>query len=455
MKRLAIVMVLGGCVGAPPTGGDDTSSGDDAPADPDGGVPAIDPCETAIAIPLAGRPVDIMPPARLEGFAARMPCIDHGRARDAIESADTIWYDKHSLVPGYQDSFGDNQVLPIGMRPNTIDPQMINLAVPGGHAQVFSSVGVFHFPFGKPIGPAENVVVIDFWQPPRDGGSDLLPVVWWRRDANQYTHRVEWMFPAGTMFGEVLFVDDGGVLHPFEIRTRIRALDAWEVDIYRPFPRASDLAAAIAARRGERPEWASNAELDELVAHLEDATTLSAARLSGTHFGNAFPARDGFYDVLPAMTGAARDLLRELLRTTPFRSARGIAWKEDGGQRAWAASAAGGGSIVPEDYNAGVVEVSEASCDVCHRDAGRPFETWYPNIIAYGELWGGDETFTWHPFTEDAFVDENGEVVDFNYDNREIRPDFEDAGLIERFDAGVHSDAVYERIVREWTDWEY
>ena len=452
-----MLVVLAGCEVGDPVGGGDDDGGDDDPAsgDPDAGDdPAVDPCATPLVVPTGGRPVDVMPPARVAELAARLPCVVPGRLRDALESADTVWYDQHSLVPGYQDSFGDNVQLPIGMRPNTIDPVMINLAVPGGHAQVFSEVGVFHFPFGRPIGPVEDVAVVNLWQPPRDGAG-LAPVVWWRRDANAYTHRVEWIFPAGTLFAELLFLEVDGALWPFEIRTRERALDGWDVDIYRPFPRAADLAAAIEARRGERPAWADNAELDALVAHLGDPATLAPARVEAARFPGAFAARDGWFDELPATTGAAAELIRELLRTTPFRSAKDVAWKEDGGRRAWGAGAAGGGAIVPAGFNAGVFEVSRERCDDCHRDAGRPFETWYPNIIAYGELWGGDEIFTWHPFTEAAFVDEDGEVVDFNYDNREIRPDFVAAGLIEAYDQAVHGDDVYRRIVREWTDWEY
>src|SRR5690606_25086050 len=105
----------------------DTGSGSDSEPDP---------CATPVTVPLAGRPLDLMPPERLAEFAARVPCIVPGATRSTIESARTLWYDKHSLTPGYQDSFGDNQIAPIGMRPNTIDPGMINLAVPGGHQQI-------------------------------------------------------------------------------------------------------------------------------------------------------------------------------------------------------------------------------------------------------------------------------------------------------------------------------
>lgn len=432
--------------------GDDTGSGDDGRGS-GGGPGADDPCKTPVAVPISGRAIDLMPPLRLAEFAARMPCVGGG-LRATLESTDTLWYDRQSLTPGYQDSFGDNVVTPIGMRPNTIDAQLIDLAVPGGHAQIFSQPGFFHFPFGHPIGPVTNVTVVDFWQPPNGQGAPL-PVVYWQRDPNDYTHRVEWMFPVDTLFGELLLIDDGDQLRPFEIRTRKRTAGGWEVDVYRPFPSAIDLADAIEARRIARPEWANSPALAALVDQLRDPSSLAPLRVSASHFPGAFPSREGGLDALPTLTGSDAELIHELLVTTPFRSARGIAWKSGGGRTAWAAGAEGSGSIVPAGYNAGAIEVSEASCDGCHRDAGRPFKTWYDNILAYGELWGNDEIFTWHPFTLARFVDRNGDVVNFNNDNREIRRDLRDAGLIELYDPTHHPAARYQRIIREWTDFRY
>lgn len=450
-RTFVALLVIGACEASP--GGPGTT-GDDGPAPDAAGDPAVtDPCLTPTTIPTTGRELELMPPARLATIAARLPCVPAGALRDTIESAATFWYDKTSLTPGYQDSFGDNVVAPIGFRPNTIDPGLIDTAVPGGHAQIFSSLGVFHFPFGQPLGPVDDVQVVDFWQPARAGGT-VLPVVYWRRDPNQYTHRIEWMFPAGTVFGELLFMVDGGTLYPFEIRTRTRTVGGWEVDVYRPFPRATELADALERRRGERPEWAQSVPITRLVASLRDQQ-LATFGLASTHFPGAFPNRAAGIDALSGLAGSDADLIHELLRSTPFRSARGVPWKQSGTLTAWSAGAAGRGSIVPRGYAATAVEVSEGSCDGCHRDAGRPFKTWYSNILAYGELWGNDEIFTWHPFTLAKFVDAQGHVVDFNYDNRQIRPDFTAAGLVAPYQPALHGPTHYKRLVREWTDFAY
>jgi len=446
----AILFALYACSSqAPSTSGDDEPDADAAIVDP----PEGDPCADPVTVALTGRPIDLMPSARLATFAARLPCLAPGAVRSLVESPRTLWYDKTSLTPGYQDSFGDNVVTPIGFRPNTIDPGLINLAVPGGHAQIFSELGIFHFPFGHPIGQVTNVKVVDFWRLP-DAGDNYQPVVHWQRDPNAYTHRVEWMFPAGTVFGELMFLEEDGELHPFEIRLRTRTLTGWDVDALRPFPTAEDLAVAIETRRTDRPAWASSAALDAVIAQLRGGS-LSTFRIAATHFPGAFPARDAGIEKLPELTGSDAELIHELLRTTPFRSARGTYWKQQGSLSAWAAAAQGTGSIVPAGYNAAAVEVSEASCDSCHRDAGRPFETWYGNILAYGELWGNDETFTWHPFTQANFVDAQGAVVNFNNDNRVIRADFKAAGLIVPYQPAIHPTTVYQRIHREWTDFSY
>ena len=148
-------------------------------------------------------------------------------------------------------------------------------------------------------------------------------------------------------------------------------------------------------------------------------------------------------------------ILGELLVETPFRSARGQVWKQSGSLRTYAPTTRASFSIVPRSYAGGFLEVSEDSCDSCHRDAGRPFRDWHPDIIAYGELWGEDESFSWHPFETSRFVDSSGAVVSFNYDNREIRSDFVSGGVIERYDAGAHPGSIYQTLPGAWKGYAY
>lgn len=459
MRAPVVAVVLGlsaaACVGQISSGDDD---GDDDPGSPDGGGSgddgAVVPPDTSVHVPLdADRPVDIMPPPRLGMIAPRMPHVADPWLKGILESADTMWYDKLSIIPGYQDSFGDNVQLPIGMRPNSIDRQMIDLAVPGGHAQLFVEDGLFHFPFGRGIGGAARTdnFVVDFWHVPRDAGA-LLPVVWWQRDPNTYTHRVEWMFPAGTVLGEVLFQIDDGTWYPFEIRVRVREVDRWRVDVYRPFPRGEDLAAALDAAAEANPAWRT-ADVAALAAHARDSGTLQAASLGATHFAAAFPRLQGAEDVLPPLADPA--ILQALLMEVPFRSVKGIPWKQSGSLTTHAATTDASFHIVPRGYDGGFLEVSDEACRSCHQDAGRPFKDYYDNVLAYGELWGEDESFTWHPFDADNFVDANGDVRNFNHDNRRIRPDFTAGGVIAAYEPARHPATTWKKLPGPWKDYAY
>jgi hypothetical protein len=457
---LVVSLLAAACVGqldgGGGGGGDDDSGGDDDGGGPDAAPP--DPPDTSVHVPVdAERPVDIMPPPRLGMIAPRMPHVADPWLRGILESPDTMWYDKLSIIPGYQDSFGDNTELPIGMRPNTIDRQMIDLAVPGGHAQLFVEKGLFHFPFGRGIGGAARTdnFVVDFWHVPRDGGGALRPVVWWWRRPTSWHRRIEWMFPKDTVIGEVLFkVAGDGRWFPFEIRTRTRRIDGWTFDAFRPFPTAASLADALERKRQERPAWANDATIDALIAHLRDDGTLRAGELSGPQFDISFPTLAGAEDPLPAVGDPT--ILEELLMETPFVSARNAVWKQSGSLKAYAATTDAPFSIVPRGYNAGFIEVADATCERCHRDAARPFKDYYPSIMLYGELWGEDETFSWHPFDNSSFVDGDGDVVGFGPpDNREFRADFEQSGLFVPYDEAVHGDDVYRKIPRDWKDYIY
>ena len=451
MRRGFLVVMLAAACSTPAAaggGGDDTAA-PDAP----GGEP-VAPCDAAVTVdPAAARPAAMMPADRLAHVASRLPRVACGWLHDAIEDPDTMWFDRHSIIPGYQDSFGDNVIAPIGFRPNSIDRSLIDTAVPGGHAQIFSEKGLFRFPFGRPIAHQGDNLIVNFLRLPRGAGG-IDPVVWWRRDPNPYTHRYEWLFPKGTVTGEVLFVVRAdGTWFPFEIRARVRELDHWRAEVVRPFPTAASLADALEAKRVERPAWQAAADVTALIAHLRDASTLAPATLRATHFPGSFAAIAGAEDALPGLADPA--ILEELLLETPFASARGQVWKQSGGLVAYAATTAAPFHVVPRGYDGGFLQVDDQTCTRCHVDAGRPFKDYYDNILAYGELWGMDDVFTWHPFRTELFVDANGNVRNFNYDNRQLREDFVAGGVLAPFDAAAHGPDRYLRLPGAWKDFTY
>jgi hypothetical protein len=406
------------------------------------------------------RPVDILPADKVSEILSRLPPIDDAWLNDVLSNSDTMFYDRSVIVPGYQDSYGDNREFPVGFRPNTIDPGLI--AVPTGHRDLFIRIGEFNFPFGRTGGVdvAGNTFVVDFWKLPREGGS-LLPVVYWKREPSSFTHRWEWMFPIGTVFGEMIFVtDSSNASHIFEIRARTRLATGWASDAYRPFVTADDFARALERKRNEKAAWGANPAVNRLIQFLRDNSTLKATTLKATHYtgasssvGSAFPAVDGAVDPLPAVDDES--FIAEMLHENPFKSAKGATWKQNGSLTAYAASTQATFHIVPRNYNASLFEVSDTFCTRCHQDAGRPFRDYYPEVMLYGELWGEDDTFSWHPFDTKSFVDKNGAVVSFSSDNRKLRKDFVDAGLIVPYNTSTHTAARYQKLVRGWKNYIY
>src|SRR5205814_1001992 len=95
----------------------------------------------------------------------------------------------------------------------------------------------FMFPFRTVAGTdnVKNIKTLNFWLPPRQG-NQALPVKYWKLSSRG---RWRWAFPVGTVFGEVLYEKSpSGRWLPFEVRTRKRYLDGWDVAMFRPFKKA-------------------------------------------------------------------------------------------------------------------------------------------------------------------------------------------------------------------------
>lgn len=382
--------------------------------------------------------VDIMPPQKAAMYKALLPRVWDQELHTILNSPETMWYDEESIVPSYQDSMGD----PEGNRPNTIQSFLIDAAVPGGHARLFSKRGRFNFPFatgGADL--SDNMVKINFWSAPRHGGQ-VLPVVYWRLEFSRW----RWMFPVGTAIGEVMMVKfSDGDLRVFEVRMRKRTADGWVNSVFRPFPAAWSLADAI---KFARPNWEQMPSLRNLVQHLLNENTFTPRTLETKAFPGTFETLSGHLDYIPDFGDPA--LVKELLKDTPFRSAAGIPWKTNGRQVTYAASTKSHDSIVPRSYDSGLLSVDDVTCRRCHKDAGRGIRDFHFDLILYGELWGEDEIFSWHPFDTKSFVQPSGDVANFNDDNRRLREDFAGAGLVAKYSPGAHPPSVYKEIPRDW-----
>ena len=343
-------------------------------------------------LPLRDGFVEFMPEHDLTPLKRALPQVADSEVNEILQSEDTMWYDEDSMVFLYQDSIetvtgGRANCVgrDVGER-NANNPAIAKLM------NYFGPDYRFMFPFRTAAG-TDNVTnsrVINFWAPPQKNGQ-TLPVRWWQLSSRG---RWRWAFPKDTYFGEVLFqkAPDGQWI-VFEIRTRKRYLDGWEVNVFRPFPTASSFASGIMKKR---PDWAFNFELRKMIQHLENPATLIPNRWESKPYGKVFPPIQGALDPLPEISDWRT--IAELLQETTFQSAEGAIWKEHGGLQTYAPASKSDFSLVPRGYEMGMIPVNEVSCNRCHQQTGRRLSTFEFDIILYGEVWGEDQIFTWHLF---------------------------------------------------------
>jgi hypothetical protein len=356
--------------------------------------------------------LDFIDPAELQALLQHLPVVADPVVNAALSDSQTMWYDEASLGYVYQDSFGS----PKGLRMNRVG---YDVGIRSTHPDIrlltsYFEQGRFRFPFGIFSGHHDSgVYSLSFWHTPSDG-TGVLPVRYWKNNSHY-----EWVFPIGTTVGEVLFLRaPDGEWMPFEIRARVRQTTEWASSVWRPYTTAVELASAIKAKR---PNWQST-DLKALVDHLLDQSTLKPHILDTGVYSAVEPSFVGSLDILPGTSDSA--LIKSLLKAPEYFSANGKSWKENGGLKTFAASTSADFHIVPKGYEGGMLEVSNAACARCHQHVSRPLKDLDSRIVLYGEFWGEDQVFTWHPFEIDAssFTTSDG--------NRSLNKRMISAGLI-------------------------
>jgi hypothetical protein len=415
---LVAMSALAACVG----------SGDDA---------ADSETQAAATVADEGQPVpQLLDPAKLASYKGALPSVAFGVLTEIMNSPRTLWWDKETIRPAYQDTVGDGNIAPIGARFNSEGRPLI---VPEGKKFFAEDGKTWSFPFAHTAGTdtSTNVVIVNFLHLPAKNGQ-TLPVVY-RTISDRAAlgglglHRWTWWYPKGTMVGEIIFMKDpSGGLVTSEIRTRERYLDGWATNVWRPFPTAASLSAAI---KTQRPDWAAKPNLKAVVEHLENNATLTPLTRATPAWNNIITL-SGAVDTLPDIGDPA--LVKDLLTKTPFVTAYKDTWKTNGTLRAFAASSKSTFSVVPDNYEASLLEVNEKSCAGCHDQASRLINDFEPRAVLYGDIWGSDQVFSFHPFDQSLI---RGPTAG---DNRAVRPAL--APIVVRFDPAKHSPADYKEI---------
>jgi len=299
--------------------------------------------------------------------------------------------------------------------------------------------GNLEFPWNGPAGThrSPDVEAFRFIYLPKDENGKTLPVVWYRKYLpGDSSEGYAWTYPLGTVFGEVLYRKcPDGFLRTFEVRTRTRMTNDWDVDVFRPFPTAQDLATRI---KELRPEWADNASLKKVVEQLEAAKKLPTKRLEDDHPSPVFRQTMGV-DTLPALEDDA--LVNDLLMKTEFRSTLGREWRVGtNGVKSFAPTTKASYHVVPKNYDAGFIEVDSTSCMRCHNTTNQSVDRFDGGRDWYGRIRGSDGIFSFHPF-EPSSVSGNG----FG-SHPSMRDSLVNAGLLQKFNRKKHPNRIYQKI---------
>jgi hypothetical protein len=367
----------------------------------------------------------LMAPAREAELRRHFPRVDDPAIQAVLDDPGLLLYTDHEIEPAYQQWDG---------------------ALPGLHAVSYNisadprepfGNGNREFPWGTPAGLHQaRHSVFRFLRLPLRAGRRLPVAVFRRLRRGDHVPAYEWVFPVGTVVGEVL-IQEGpdGRGYAFELRTRTRERGEWAVDAFRPFPTPESLAAAIK----RQPDYSADPTLRVAVARLlSPGGRATAGELVARHPRPSF-RQTALVEELPPLPPR---LVARLLTGTPFRSALGTSWRDAGQHTAAAPTTREPFHVVPAGYAAGFVEVDRQSCMRCHESTLAHVREFEPRRDWYGRIRGSDGIFSFHPF-DSASISHNGRGLPVR-----LNPRLVEAGIVEPYDAGRHPASLYHELER-------
>lgn len=371
----------------------------------------------------------IISPLKERQLRERLPEVQSKKWRKLLSDPSLIFYTEDEMPRCYQDWDGAL---------NGVFSAHYNISANGAEPH---GNGNIEFPWGTPAGThrSPNVDTFRFLQLPRNDEGKRIPIIWYmKRLPGDHSSSYQWLFPVGTVFGEVLSMKSpSGDWLTFEIRLRIRERDAWAVDVLRPFPTTASLARRI---QQLRPEWQQDESLVAAVRQLTDPIELVRHRLVSAHPNQkVFEDRMGV-DRLPTLNDDR--LVEELLIKTPFQSVLGETWRQGtNGIVAAAPTTRADFHIVPRNYDAGFVSLDRESCMRCHETVSQHVRRFEFGRDWYGRIRGADGIFSFHPFSLRS-ISYNGYGHSVT-----MRSEFVNAGLLVPHDPNVHTKDLYNPIV--------
>lgn len=389
----------------------------------------------------------LCPPQKLAALRASLPASEVPDWQKIFDDPTTVLYTEQEMPPAYQHADAGLAVVSGGFSrigtgtSSTFHSPHYNISGDAQERQKphgFGGNANIEFPWRMGVAGGTDLAANSktfkfFWLPKQENGRPY-PVIWWREvrgGARAIPHQhvvTAWMFPRGTVFGEVLAMNDSrGQMHTWEVRIRRRESDYWDVDILRPFPTSADLAARLGAEG-----------YGELAQRLAAARMLQPQRLDDRlHRNPAFSATGGV-DVLPTL---GERLATHLLDSTPFKSALGATWHRGAnGIEATAPTSREAFSIVPANYHGTFLGADTDSCRNCHKHTLRHVDEFDSVRQWYGRVRGSDEILSWHPVSlrSISYAGSARQV--------EFRESFVRGGVLEQYDPRRHPSSMYAKL---------
>ena len=354
----------------------------------------------------------IMDPTRLEAVRASLPILEDDDANTKLHADEVVWYDNTSMPATYQHQNGNGRSFA------TFHSPAYNISAdPSDRGRPGMGNGNNEFPWvsGKPGGAhiAAGVKSVKGFYFPKPAAV-FNKTVAGRAFSNNQTIIYDWVFADGTIFYEAIYqrIRDEDVV--FELRTRTKSGQEWDVDIFRPYATAEDVASIL-------EEMGPGERRAEAIAHLRSEKTLPVMRLADDFHTRerAFEATSEVYNLPLIKTDDVIEIL-----SRPFVSCLGIPFKA----KAYAPSNdTEYVSLVPPNYHGAFVHSTGTSqdCMQCHDSSGDhvtrfQLRGWYGRIMGSAS----DKILSWHPI-EPASISYNGGARQVR-----LRQSFVDNGLV-------------------------
>jgi hypothetical protein len=282
------------------------------------------------------------------------------------------------------------------------------------------------------------------WLPKKPNGKPW-PIVYWRKNvvasvagringvpsSYNINEVLMWIFPRDTIFGEVLAMDLGnGDYRVFEMRTRMRERDYWDIELFRPFPTRRDFLDALT-------------DIDPMLKSQLEAKNVLYPRTAND--ANHTVRRNfyvtGWEERLPPMSYKTV----YALLNRPFKLGGGEEWshvKDSPDKVCFTPTSYTRPSIVPYGYGGTLLGTDTTSCRRCHdatlvhvdRFQGSPRD-WYGFIRGSAD---GNVSFN---LISPESISHNG-IQTATY----IRPSFLQDGIVEKWNKSRHPDDRYHML---------